>query len=195
MTRRQGSRRAGCRGAGVSRAVRAAAAVLAAASLLTGCSAFRDTVPACGVPLRLAIIAQSVPGASYLPCIRELPQGWRASGFDVHRGGTSFRLSSDRSPGAPVSVRLSARCPAGGGTVAPSRAPGVLSYTRLVSIRPRFAGTLLDIFPGGCVSYAFSFALGPHIALMEQLKSAVGLYSRQQLRLVLRHELGVEPGP
>jgi hypothetical protein len=51
-------------------------------------------------------------------------------------------------------------------------------------IEPRFAGRLYDAFPGGCVTYAFDFAAGSQIALTEQFESAVGLYSRQQLRLV-----------
>jgi hypothetical protein len=52
-----------------------------------------------------------------------------------------------------------------------------------------------DAFPGGCVSYSFGFTAGPHIALMEQFEGAIGLYPRQQLRLVRKHEPGVEPGP
>ena len=50
-------------------------------------------------------------------------------------------------------------------------------------------------FPGGCVSYTFDFALGSQIALMEQFEEAVGLYPRQQLRLVLEQKLGVELNP
>jgi hypothetical protein len=42
------------------------------------------------------------------------------------------------------------------------------------------------------VSYQFDFTLGPHIALMEQFEAAVGLYSVQQLQLVLKQKLGVE---
>jgi hypothetical protein len=146
-------------------------------------------------PGLLAIIAQSVPSASYLPCVRALPPGWSTSGFDASQRGTSFLLNSDRSPGRPVVVRLAAACAPGGASPSRSRAQGVVTYTRLTSIAPRFAGSLYDVFPGGCVSYAFGFALGSQIALMEQFEQAVGLYPRQQLRLVLKHELGVELGP
>lgn len=172
-----------------------ATVMLAAAAALTGCGSFSDTVPACGDPLRVAIIAQSVPGASYLPCIRDLPPGWDTSGFGPSRGGTSFQLDSDRSPGEPVTVRLTASCQIAGASPSPARAPGVLTYTRLSSISPRFAGTLFDVFPGGCVSYSFDFAPGSQIALMQQFEDAVGLYPRQQLRLVLKHKLGVELDP
>lgn len=173
----------------------AATAVLAAAAVLTGCGSFSDTVPACADPLRMAIIAQSVPGAAYLPCIRDLPPGWETSGFDPSRDGTNFQLDSDRSPGQPVTIRLTASCQTAGASPSPARAPGVLTYTRLSSISPRFAGTLYDVFPGGCVTYSFDFNLGSQIALMEQFEDAVGLYPRQQLRLVIRQKLGVELDP
>jgi hypothetical protein len=172
-----------------------AAAALAAAGTLTGCAAVRDPVPSCAAPLRLAIMAQSVPSASYVPCIRYLPPGWSTSAFDPARGATNFTLSSDRARGWPVTVRLTARCWPGAASVSPSRAPGVVTYTRLYSLSPRVAGRLYDTFPGGCISYSFSFPLGTHISLMQEFQDAVGLYSRQQLRLVLKQQLGVELGP
>ena len=172
-----------------------AAVLFAATTALTGCAAFSNTTPRCDEPLRLAIIAQSLPTASYLPCVRDLPQGWSTSGFDATQNGTSFLLDSDRSPGRPVQVRLTATCRPGIASPSPPRAPGVLTYTRLTSVGPRFTGTLYDVFPGGCVSYAFDFAPGSQIALMEQFEKAIGLYPRQQLRLILKQKLGVELNP
>jgi hypothetical protein len=172
-----------------------AVVTLGAAATLAGCAASGGIVPGCGDPLRLAIIAQSVPSASYLPCIRGLAPGWDTSGFDPTQDGTSFLLNSDRSPGRPVTVRLAATCDVSGASPSPPRAPSVLTYTRLDSISPRFTGTLYDVFPGGCVSYRFDFAPGSQIALAEQFKDAIGLYPRQQLRLVLKQKLGVDLNP
>lgn len=169
--------------------------MLVASTLLSGCTAFSHAAPGCGDPLRVAIIAQSLPSASYLPCIRTLPEGWSSSGFAPSDRGTSFLLNSDRSPGRPVVVRLAATCQPGNASPSPSRGPGVVTYTRLASVAPRFAGSLYDVFPGGCVTYAFDFTLGSQIALMEQFEQAVGLYPRLQLRLALKRELGVELGP
>lgn len=91
-------------------AVLAAGALIMGATMVTDCAALRDTVPGCGDPLRMAIIAQSVPGAAYVPCIRQLPQGWSTSAFDPGNAGTRFALNSDRAPGAPVIVQLAAGC-------------------------------------------------------------------------------------
>jgi hypothetical protein len=71
----------------------------------------------------------------------------------------------------------------------------VLASIRLDSVRPRFADRGYDVFPGGCVIYTFDFATGSQIALTEQFESAVRLYPRQQLRIVLKQELGVELSP
>lgn len=171
-----------------------AAAALAASTALTGCATVRDSVPRCGDPLRLAIIAQSVPRAAYVPCIRELPQGWSTSAYNVASGGTRFLFNSDRAPGSPVTVQLAAACRISGASASRPRGAGVLTYIRLISIAPRFTGILYDTFPGGCVSYSFDFQRGPHIALMEEFESAIGLCPRLQLRLVLKKKLGVDLG-
>ena len=94
-----------------------------------------------------------------------------------------------------MTVRLTAACDVSGASPSPPRAPGVLTYTRLDSISPRFAGTLYDVFPGGCINYGFDFAPGSQIALMEQFQDAIGLYPRQQLRLVLKQKLGMDLNP
>jgi hypothetical protein len=174
-----------------------AAVTVAAAALLTGCTAVsQNTVPRCGDAERLAIVAQSVPGGSYVPCITRLPPGWRAIAFDPADGGTSFQLQSDRNPGRPVWVSLMAGCSFARATPQPPRAPGARTYLWLDSISPRFTGTLYDVFSGGCVTYRFDFVQGPaHISLMEEWQRATSLYSRQQLRLDLREKLGVELDP
>jgi hypothetical protein len=93
-------------------------------------SALALTSPACGVTAtasmprcepsqRLGIVAQSVPGAAYLPCIAEMPPGWSFESFDVDDDGTRFSLRSDRSD-RPVDVELAPTCDVGSATpVAP----------------------------------------------------------------------------
>ena len=88
--------------------------------------------------------------------------------FHPSQAGTSFLLDSDRSPGRPVTVRFTTSCRISGASPSPARAPG------------------------GCVTYTFDFSRGSQIALTEEFEAAVGLYPRQQLRLVLKRKLGVE---
>jgi hypothetical protein len=157
----------------------------------TACSSAAADVPRCDSTERVALIAQSVPSSSYVPCITELPEGWTSGQLQIRNGQTRFALHSDRSAGHPVQVQLDGSCPIGRATPIAPRTPGGRTYLSLRGIDPRYAGAMYDIFPGGCVRYRFDFERGTHIALMAQLQSMVGFLSRQQLRLAVRRQLGV----
>jgi hypothetical protein len=161
----------------------------------SGCTEDIATAPGCASVERLGLLAQSVPSAAYLPCITELPTGWQSANLVVERGAAHFQLRSDRAPGHPITVRLQGGCDASSASPFPPRTVGGRSYLGLQSIRPRYVGTLYDVFPGGCVTYRFDFERGPHIALMAQLESTVGFVSRQDLRQQLRQRLGIELPP
>ena len=158
----------------------------------TGCSTLQPATPSCGALQRLALVAQSVPGASFVPCLGQLPAGWSVESFSVDRGHTSFALLSDRAAGRAVAVRFQASCPLPGAVPTTSRGPGIRTYIRLDSIDPRYSGTLLDEFPGGCVTYHFDFQRGAHIPLVQDFENAVLLLPRHTLRLELHTKLGLE---
>lgn len=63
------------------------------------------------------------------------------------------------------------------------------------SIDPRYAGQLLDVFPGGCVTVDYDFERGRHVALVTELQSAVGLFTRLELRQALAADLDVRLDP
>lgn len=171
------------------------AIILAVPVALSGCSPTLTAVPGCQATERLGLIAESVASSLYVPCVASLAPGWRASGLVVQDVGTSFQLSSDRASGYPVNVLFRPRCDAAGASAIPSRTPGGTTFLRLASISPRYSGVLYDIFPGGCVTYAFNFQRGPHIAQMAELTSTIGFVPRSELRVRLRRHLDVELGP
>lgn len=152
-------------------------------------------VPGCGSVERLALVAQSVPSAAYVPCLNHLPPGWSASGFEASSGHAGFTLRSNLASHQPVAVRLVPACDVSGATPTAPRGPGVSTYTELRSITPLYAGTISDVFSGGCITYRFSFERGQHIALIEDFESAITLYPRQQLSVQLHRKLGVTLGP
>ncbi len=172
-----------------------ASAVAAMAVMLTSCTTVAGTVPECDPGPRLAVVAQSVPGASYVPCIRELSEDWSTGGFRAGRGGARFTLVPHRPGSRPVRVTFDSACDASGAVATTPRAEGVRTSIRLEAISPRYTGTLTDVFAGGCVTYRFDFARGPHISLMEQLVSTVGLFSRRELGVEVHDQLGVDLDP
>ena len=166
--------------------------VQVAGLLGTTARAAAASVPACTAVERVALIAQSVPGAAYVPCVADLGQGWSATGFDAGSAGTRFSLVSDRAPGTPVRVEFSPTCSVAGAVPTAPRGEGIRSYIRLDSVSPSYRGATFDVFPGGCVTSRFDFVRGPHIVLMEGFGQALGLTPIRQLRLDLDRRLGVE---
>jgi hypothetical protein len=177
----------------VKRAHRLLAVIGTVALLATsGCALVGQRPEGCRPDHRLGLVAQSVPTAAYVPCVPALPQGWSTTHVDVRSGSTELQLLADRGGGEPTLITLSERCSIGTAAPFPPRADGVRSYLRIDTTAPVYAGTLYDVFAGGCVSYEFAFERGPHITLLEQLQQAVRLYPRRQLRLELRDRFGVE---
>jgi hypothetical protein len=173
---------------------RLVAGLAAALMVLPACGVEDTAAPHCRPDERLGIVAQSVPGAAYVPCLRELPPGWSVASFSVQRDRTRLSLHSDRERRA-VRVTLQRACDLRGATPLPPRDEGVRTLQRVTSIAPRYAGTLFDVFPGGCIAYEFDFARGPHIALADEMQRAVGLYPRRQLRDELRSERDITLDP
>jgi hypothetical protein len=172
----------------------AAAAAAAAAVALTGCAGSGDTMPGCEADSRLGILAQSVPEAAYVPCVRELSAGWSFEGVEVDDEGSTITLESDRAD-RRIDIRLTGSCDVGDATpIAPSD-QGTRTYQLIESIDPRYTGSFIDVFPGGCIVSSYDFQRGAHVALVTELRSAVDVFSRRQLRQELRAELGVQLDP
>jgi len=174
---------------------RAVLVVLLGITTVGGCtSAPGQAMPGCEPGPRLGILAQSVPDAAYVPCIAELPTGWTFEGLDVDDTGATISLVSDRADRG-VEIDLVASCDVALATpIAPSD-EGVRTYHLVESIDPRFAGRLLDVFPGGCVVSSYDFERGPHVALVTELQEAVSLFSRRELRQDLEADLGISLDP
>ncbi|HEX2048516.1 MAG TPA: hypothetical protein VHF27_12165 [Acidimicrobiales bacterium] len=169
--------------------------MVVASVLLTSCTTVAGSVPKCDPGQRLAVVAQSVPGASYVPCIQELSEEWSSRSFHAGRDGTRFTLVPNRPGARPVRVVFASACDVTGGVATTPRAEGVRTSIRLEAVSPRYTGTLTDVFAGGCVTYRFDFARGPHIALMEQLGTTIGLFPRRELGLEIHDQYGVDLDP
>ena len=178
----------------MNRIVVICAAVLAV-PLLSSCTVAAPgfaTAPGCPSVQRLGLVAQSVPSSSYVPCIIQLATGWHTDNLVIRQGSTRFDLVSDRATKYPVQVAFRPACRPSAAAPVPPRTLGGRTYLELHTISPRFAGTLYDVFPGGCVTYRFDFQRGPHIALMADLQSSVGFVARVELDRSLRRQLGVQ---
>jgi len=108
----------------------------------------------------MILSAQAVPSSAMLPCVAALPAGWSIGGATISSGKVSLRLDSDRAGPRAITVTLAAACDTSGARQIPSDQPGTRRFERPLNLVPQFSDLRFYTFPGGCVTYQFSFAAG-----------------------------------
>jgi hypothetical protein len=149
-----------------------------ASSVQPACAEGEDGNASNGVVL----MAQSVPTASFVPCLRTaLPLGWSFHHLAVRDGTASFWLNSDRDGQQAIEVRLDPSCDTAGATQIPSDREGMDRFERVWLTTPSFEGERYYVFDGGCLTVVFELTgegRGEPLALATQ---AVGVVSREDL--------------
>jgi len=144
--------------------------------------------------------AQSVPSASFIPCVRALPAGIyvtlavRAgeSVLELSHASLDISLIAGEWPRAhaaagSVTIRLTAVCDLQTTGEGQPVAPGV---RRFQLEGARGAPAAIDVFPGGCVTYRPEPDDGASAALLHQAQRAVTFRTRDDLREALRRRSG-----
>jgi membrane-associated phospholipid phosphatase len=139
------------------------------------------SAPSCGTGHSMILAAQAVPSAARLPCIAALPSGWSIGGTDISSGKSSLRLDSDRAGQGAITVTLTATCDTSGAQQIPSDQPGMRRFEHPLSLVPQFTGLRFYTFPGGCVTYRFSFAPGASPSLAGATDGALAFQPRAEL--------------
>jgi membrane-associated phospholipid phosphatase/tRNA A-37 threonylcarbamoyl transferase component Bud32 len=134
------------------------------------------STPSCDTNRTMILMAQAVPSAEQLPCIRSLPLGWSLSGATIVRGRATFELlvmGGGGGDGAGVQVQMGQ----GGGTpvvevnlTATCPTPGGDQSTRTIEI------------VGGCITYRSS--LPPGVGPIPSFDTTGGLSSVPRSQLV-----------
>jgi hypothetical protein len=149
-----------------------------ASSVQPACAEGEDGSASNGVVL----MAQSVPTASFVPCLRTaLPLGWSFHHLAARDGTASFWLNSDRDGQQAIEVRLDPSCDTAGATQIPSDREGMDRFERVRLTTPSFEGERYYVFAGGCLTVVFELTgegRGEPLALATQ---AVGVLSREDL--------------
>ena len=146
------------------------------------------------------LMAQSVPSATWVPCIgTALPLGWDFHHLEAGNGSARFWLDSDRDGVRAVEVRLSESCDTAGTTEIPSDREGMRRLERVRRLSPTYAGERYYLFHGGCITVVFSLDgnnAGEALALSSQV---VGEIARSDLAAQVREESGgrlsLDPDP
>jgi hypothetical protein len=136
------------------------------------------------------LLAQSVPSASLVPCVRSLPVGWMVGNVTVNNGRSVIPLNHDRAGTGALVIRLTATCDTRGATEVSSDQPQVRRYQRINRLAPRFEASRLDLFPGGCVTAQAAVPAANRAEITGQLTTILHYTSRQALQQALDQRSG-----
>jgi tRNA A-37 threonylcarbamoyl transferase component Bud32/membrane-associated phospholipid phosphatase len=144
--------------------------------------------------------AQAVPSASHIPCVQALPAdtiGTLAvrdgeSVLELGHASLDISLVVGEVPRAhvaagSVTIRLTPTCAVPTTGEGQTVAPGV---TRFPIQGPVSPPQVVDVFPGGCVTYQPELDIGESAPLLDQAQRAVTYRTRDDLREALRHRSG-----
>jgi hypothetical protein len=193
----------GSRGAG------AATLLLPVVALLSACTSEGPSVslevPACSggddadAANGVVLMAQSVPSASWVPCVEGVPLGWGFSGLDARSGSARFWLDSDRDGHHAIEVRLDRQCDTDGATPVPTDREGLTRLERVSQVTPEYHGRRFYLFEGGCITVVLTLAgeyRGEPLALATQ---GIGVVDREALAVQVREQtdgrLELDPPP
>ena len=133
----------------------------------------------------LWLMAQSVPSASLVPCVRYLPVGWNVAEVAVNNGRSLITLNHDRAGDRALVVRLTASCDPNGAVEGPSATAGVRHSQRIESPTGEFTATWYDQFPGGCVTSRLHLTTDPNGEFAGQAPQVLDFTSRAALQAAL----------
>ena len=185
------------------------AAVLGGCLLAVGCTGGFQVgpppgLPDCGTPAGavsdpVVLIAQSVPTAQQVPCLRSLPVGWRFKRLDARSGRTQVLLaSSDRDGEHDVTVVLTGGCDLSGAAETCSDQPSARRYDRVLPADNGHRGERYYVFPGGCITYRYDLRGRAGAETVAAVAAGVAFVSRSTVAATVRQRshgrLTLDPG-
>ncbi|MDQ1634343.1 MAG: hypothetical protein QOJ32_1152 [Frankiaceae bacterium] len=126
----------------------------------------------------LVLMAQSVPTASVLPCLRRLPEGWTVGGYSAHNGRARLWLVVGSETRTALTVTLQKRCDLDEFAEVQSDVGGTLRFERQTSSAATLSGSRAYVYPGSCLRY--DYALLDATAL-PVLQMAIGTIDRASI--------------
>jgi hypothetical protein len=146
----------------------------------------------------VVLIAQSVPTASWVPCLRAaVPLGWSFHHLDARNDASRLALDSDRDGDGAIQVLFASSCDTAGATEIPSDREGMRRLERVTEVSPRYVGERYYVFDGGCLTFAFRLggdSPGEALALASQVVGAVPRVAlRDQVLDDSRGRLALDP--
>lgn len=126
----------------------------------------------------LVLMAQSVPTAELIPCVKLVPAGWSLGDLDVGEGKSRFWLNSDRDGPGALRVTLTRSCDVRGATRVPSDEAAASRFERTERVTTGYAGDRYYVFAGGCATYHYDLRGTSRAEPINDTSVAVGFVTR-----------------
>jgi hypothetical protein len=152
--------------------------VLAASGLLTGCAEDADPDLLCESLPAQVLAAQSVPTASYVPCLEDIHSPWQVMSTDTDQDRSVVELvygSEETEQTATVS--LLSECSTPGGNAVQSTDRGVVTSSEIDGATYRLVYT----FAGGCVEVSVVRFSDAKVSGLSAAEFTVDLVPRETL--------------
>jgi hypothetical protein len=155
----------------------AVAASLVAALGASACAAPENAQPICHNDPPTVLMAESVPTASLIPCVKAVPGGWSFRSFEANDAAATF--SMEQQEGGVLIVELHGSCEPVGERV-PDTEPSVQGYRSVQDGGTRIVWT--SMFTGGCSRAELTFPAAPPASDVEDVRTALSFISRDELQ-------------
>jgi hypothetical protein len=178
----------------------AAAVLLAIAMATSGCGTVYigpdDADPSTG-PMRCAqpddrpsgmhvLIAQAVPTATAVPCLRSDAGNWTVAGFHAEDGQATVEFSYRYGNDDTATIDLAADCDVRAAHEVSSQFDGMRRYNREATRGGRYANEIHYVYPGGCASLRFDLSGQGADLRGAEIAGALGFVSRERLDQQIR---------
>ena len=162
-------------------------------TLLPACANSGNAVVSCRLDEpSLLLTAQSVPSATLVPCVAELPAGWSYAGADIRSGWARFWLDSDRGGIHAVEVELTPTCDTSAAVeVRPALTRRAPASARSRWLEPALWANRYVVFAGGCTTCRYRFVPDAPSTLSLEAEEALGFFPRPALVRDVEERLGV----
>jgi tRNA A-37 threonylcarbamoyl transferase component Bud32 len=159
--------------------------------LLTPDQDFEIFPATCKAQTVTVLMAQAVPTATAVPCIRALPTGLSVDRAVAHDGEAKFWLTSDRAGPRAVTVTFAGSCDTSGARRVSTDEAGTERFDKDTAAPSGGSGPdRFYRFPGGCVTYAYSSRARTDPTFTADADAALGFLPRDELAAYVREQSG-----
>jgi hypothetical protein len=138
---------------------------------------------------RMVLMAQSVPTASAVPCMRAARDDWFLDDMDSQDGHTRIEFSRLVDEFA-LTIELTRTCDHGAASETTTDQPGTRRFDERIRTGSSYRDRRFYLLPGACMTYQFVLTGAGTEAAAEEIAGAIGFLRRDQLADQVRRYSG-----